>query len=148
MLSTLTKLSGSASMAVVATLDVRAGDACRLLCVVTGAPGCFTNGCVVTILMVALGNPVLLPSGGKVIRAVSFFGEAALCVTSSGGGLAGLVAGTAGATGLATLVGAAAGLSGMVGLAPSEGGLGGGLIPLKGLTPEPKDDGGLGGGGT
>ena len=96
--------------------------------------GLFTSGCVCCILIVAFGMPAFDPSGGSVIRAVSFFG-AADCVIGSGGRLAG----------------AGVGFRGMVGRAPSEGGFGGGLIPLVGLeggggTPSWED--GLGGAGT
>src|SRR3954470_24555107 len=113
-----------------------------LLCV-TDAPGCFTRGWVCCILIVAFGMAGLAPSGGRVMRAVSFFGEAAFCVTGSGG----LSPLPAGATGFATLVGAGAGFSGTVGRAPSDGGFGGGFTPLTGLAGMPRPPGGFGGGG-
>jgi hypothetical protein len=92
-------------------------------------------------LTVALGRAGFdAPSGGSVIRAVSFLGAAARAVA-------------AGAGTVADDGGGGTGLSGTVGLAgPSEGGLGGGVTPAglrmppgAGLKPEPR---GLGGGGT
>lgn len=97
-------------------------------------------GCVCCIFTVAFGRAGLAePSGGSVIRAVSFFGAAARWVTGSGA-LDGAAAAPPGV-----------GLSGTVGRAPREGGFGGGVMPLKGLeggTPRlPGGFGGPGGGG-
>ena len=109
----------------------------------TAAPGCL-SGCVCCILIVAFGIVDFAPSGGIVMRAVSFFGEAAFCVTGSGGGLMPL---PAGATGLAGADGAGTGFNGTVGLAPSDGGFGGGFTPLRGfIGAAPKEPGGFGGG--
>ena len=135
--------TGSAGMEAMEVV-VRAGAGWTLLGE-TEAEGAFTSGWVCCILIVALGIAGLPPSGGRVMRAVSFLGAAAFWVTGSGGGLRPL---PAGATGLATEVGAGAGLSGTVGRAPSDGGFGGGVIPLTGLTgPAPRPLGGFGGGG-
>src|SRR6186997_3728858 len=43
--------------------------------------------CVGCIFTVALGSGGLAPSGGRVMRAVSFFGAAPFCVTGSGAGV-------------------------------------------------------------
>jgi hypothetical protein len=85
---------------------------------------------------VAFGRPALDPSGGSVMRAVSFFGAADCGIDSPPAG---------------RLAGAGVGFNGTVGRAPSEGGLGGGLIPLTGLwggSGAPPCEGGLGGAGT
>ena len=75
-----------------------------------------------------------MPSGGSVMRAVSFFGAAAFCVTGSG------------APGAEGAEGAAAGFNGTVGRAPREGGFGGGVAPPRGLEGgTPKLPGGRGG---
>src|SRR5687768_2678398 len=59
------------------------------------------------------------------MRAVSFLGAAAFCVTASAAGAAGA---------LGALGTAGAGLSGTVGRAPRVGGFGGGFTPLRGLA--------------
>src|SRR5678815_5103352 len=103
--------------------------------VVIALCGLFTSGWVCCIFTVAFGSGGLLPSGGKVIRAVSFFGDAAFWVIGSVDPPA-----------------AGAGLSGTVGRAPSDGGLGGRLPPPNGFTggiPGAEGGGlGAGGGGT
>lgn len=145
MLRMLTKPSGSASTGA-AAMVARAGAGWMLLALPAEGAGCFTSGWVCCILIVAFGSAGLPPSGGSVIRAVSFLGEAAFCVTGSGAALIPLAAGTAG---LAAPEGAAAGFSGTEGLLPSVGGFGGALMPLTGFkAPEPTGAGGFGGGGT
>ena len=109
--------------------------------------GRLTSGWVCCIFTVALGSGGLAPpSGGRVMRAVSFFGAAAFIVT--GADWIPLPMGS-GALGAAPL-GAGAGLSGTVGRAPRAGGLGGGFTPLIGLaggSGMPACEGGRGGGG-
>ena len=111
--------------------------------------GRLTSGWVCCILTVALGSGGLAPpSGGRVMRAVSFFGAAAFIVTGAAWmplpiGSGALVAAPLGE-------GAGAGLSGTVGRAPSVGGFGGGFTPLIGLAGGrgmPACEGGRGGGG-
>lgn len=115
-------------------------------CVSAGA-GLLMSGCVCCILTVAFGSaglPGVAPSGGRVMRAVSFFGAAGLSgtVPAGGGGIGGL--GT-------VPLGAGAGFSGTVARAPlSEGGFGGGCTPLAGFAGGsgiPAWEGGRGGGG-
>ena len=82
----------------------------------------FTSGCVCCIFTVAFGSAgLLVPSGGSVIRAVSFFGAAPFCVTGSNAGVG-------------PPDGDGAGFSGTVGRAPSDGGFGGGFAALIGLA--------------
>ena len=146
MLRMFTVPSGSDSVAddvaeVVATVeDVRVGA------------GLLSNGCVCCILIVAFGIAAFAPSGGSVMRAVSFLGDAAFCTIGSAAAPALAAAVATGAPG-----GRAAGLpgevgfSGTVGRAPSDGGFGGGAMPPTGLTGgsgAPGADGGRGGGGT
>lgn len=104
------------------------------------AEGWRTSGWVCCIFTVAFGIAGFALSAGRVMRAVSFFGAAARCVTGSGGLMP-----------LAPAMGA--GLSGTVGRAPSDGGFGGGFTPLVvlgaeggGGAPRPGFD--AGGGGT
>lgn len=97
------------------------------------------NGCVCCIFTVAFGNadpPPLEGSTGRLMRAVSFFGEAGFetmpdagCTAADDGG---------------------AGLRGMVGFPLSGGGFGGGIEPLSGFKEGgggSGDPGGRGGGG-
>ncbi len=109
--------------------------------------GLLWSGCVCCNFTVAFGNAGLPGafSGGSVIRAVSFFGVAAFCVTGSGTGVAP-------GAGPAPPAAGGAGFSGTVGREPSAGGFGGGLMPLNGLTGGPPSgtpgaDFGAGGGG-
>lgn len=114
--------------------------------------------CILTVALGIAGLPGAEPSGGSVIRAVSFFGAAGFA--GGGGGWTPLPTGGGGA--FCTPLGAGAGLSGTVGRAlPSAGGLGGRLAPLRGgfgggVTPltglaggsgMPGCEGGRGGGG-
>ena len=95
------------------------------------------SGCVCCILIVAFGRPAFAPSGGSVIRAVSFFGTADTATVS------GIPA--------ARAAGAGVGFKGTVGREPSDGGLGGGVMPLIGFgggSGAPPCEGGLGGAGT
>lgn len=133
-----------ATIVVAATVVVGTGAREPPLCV-TVAPGWRTSGCVCCILIVALGIPGFPPSGGRVMRAVSFFGEAGFWVTGSTSG----AAPGAGGLEIAETGAAGAGLSGTDGFGPSDGGFGGGMVPLTGLSgPVPSEPGGLGGGGT
>ena len=92
------------------------------------------SGWVCCILTVALGSAGrVAPSGGSVIRAVSFFGAAALVTPGSAP---------------AGIDGAGVGFRGTVGRAPSDGGFGGvvpGVMGFAGGAPMP--DGGRGGQG-
>ena len=90
------------------------------------------SGCVCCILTVAFGSaglPGAAPSGGRVMRAVSFFGAAGfsgVVAAGAGGGCGGLGA---------AAPGVGAGLSGTVARAPpSDGGFGGSCTPLAGLA--------------
>jgi hypothetical protein len=103
--------------------------------------GALASGCVACIFTVAFGKAGALLFGvslGRVMRAVSFFGEAGFAITPEGG---------AGAAGIAAAgAGAGAGLSGTVGFAASGGGFGGGVPAVSGLvTGIPSGTGGGGG---
>src|SRR5215218_6222556 len=93
------------------------------------AEGRGVSACVGCIFTVAFGSGGLAPSGGRVMRAVSFFGAALFCVTGSGADA------PPGAPG--------PGLSGTVGRAPSDGGFGGAAPSGFGAIGGP---GGFGGG--
>ena len=111
--------------------------------------GLLMSGCVCCIFTVAFGIAGLLgaaPSGGRVMRAVSFFGAAGfsgVVAAGAGGGCGGLGA---------AAPGVGAGLSGTVARAPpSDGGFGGSCTPLAGLAGGkgmPAWEGGRGGGGS
>ena len=97
------------------------------------------KGWVCCIFTVAFGKadpPPLEASGGRLMRAVSFFGEAGFETRPEAAGWAMPEGGAGGA-----------GLSGTVGLAPlSGGGFGGGMAPLSGFK-EGAPGGGMGGPG-
>ena len=83
------------------------------------------SGCVCCILTVALGSagPLLFGASlGRLMRAVSFFGETGLAITPEEGGAGGGGIMPDGADG-------GPGFSGMVGLLLSAGGFGGGMLP-------------------
>lgn len=89
----------------------------------------FDRGCVCCILTVAFGSAgaeLFGASLGRLIRAVSFFGDEGLVMTPEPPGADGGTAPDGGAGG--------AGRSGTVGLPESGGGLGGGIAPLRGLV--------------
>lgn len=114
---------------------------------VSEGAGRLTSGWVCCIFTVALGIAGFapLPSAGRVMRAVSFFGAAAFIVTG-----AAWIPLPAGIGALGAPLGAGAGLSGTVGRAPSAGGFGGRFTPLMGLAGGkgmPACEGGRGGGG-
>ena len=90
-------------------------------------------GCIFTVAFGNAGAALLGASAGRVMRAVSFFGEAGFATTPLGGG-----GGTA-------AVGGAAGFNGTVGLPVNGGGFGGGTDPLSGLVAGPPTVGGGGG---
>ena len=88
--------------------------------------------CIFTVAFGRAGAALFGWSLGRLIRAVSFFGEAGLATMPDAPGAAG---------GCAMPDGGAAGFSGMVGLPESGGGFGGGVAPLSGL----ESGGGAGG---
>jgi hypothetical protein len=108
------------------------------------------SGCVCCIFTVAFGKagPLLFGASlGRLMRAVSFFGETGFAITPTapgGGGGAGGALGRGGAD-IEPVGGAGGpGRSGIVGLLLSAGGFGGDIIPLVGFEIE---DGGAGGPG-
>ena len=118
------------------------------------------SGWVCCIFTVAFGNagPELFGASlGRMIRAVSFFGETGFAITpepGAGGGAA--IALEGGGGGIVPEGGPGGpGLRGMVGLLLSAGGFGGAMVPLMGLAPVggasgaggAGGPGGLGGGG-
>src|SRR4051812_19117611 len=102
--------SGSAA-GPVETDEVMAAGAVAIIgaCWIAEGRGCSCwVGCILTV---AFGSGGLAPSGGRVMRAVSFFGAALFCVTGS--------------EGIAPPGAPGPGLSGTVGRAPIVGGFGG-----------------------
>ena len=101
-------------------------------CTLLAGGGDFIKGCVACIFTVAFGSAgaeLLGASVGRLMRAVSFLGEAGFATTPDAPGAGGGTAPDG------------AGRRGMVGLLTSGGGFGGGVRPLKGL----ERDGGEGG---
>lgn len=109
--------------------DAEDGCACTLL----ACGGCdFMSGCVCCIFTVALGNAgaeLFGASVGRLMRAVSFFGDAGFATMPDPPGAGGGMAPDG------------EGFSGMVGLLTIGGGFGGGVSPLMGL----ESGGGAGG---
>lgn len=93
-------------------------------------------GCILTVAFGSAGPPALGVSLGRLIRAVSFFGEAGFATMPEPDGEASPDGGAGGA-----------GFSGTVGLPPSGGGFGGGIEPERGFVTGIPGGGGIGGPG-
>lgn len=131
--------------------DIAAAPPAELVMSVAGidaGPWLLLSGCVCCILTVAFGSagPLLFGASlGRVILAVSFFGETGLAITPDGGGGGAEMELAGGGGGIVPEGGdGGPGLSGIVGLLVRDGGFGGGIIPVGGFA---IDEGGAGGPG-